>query len=98
MRLQFTQLCILTAAGLGGREVYGKGLLPIACWGCGFESSRGHECLSVVSVVCYQAEVSRPDESYGLWCVLLCDLETSRMRRSRLALGCRARTKQKSDA
>jgi len=53
--------------------------------------------LFVVSVVCFQAEVSgagmitRPEESYRLWCVVLCDLETSsRMRRSWPALGCSA--------
>ena len=28
------------------------------CWDCGFESHRGHGCLSVVSVVCCQVEVS----------------------------------------
>ena len=28
------------------------GLRPLACWDCGFESCRGHGCLSVVSVVC----------------------------------------------
>jgi hypothetical protein len=28
-----------------------------ACWDCGFECSRGHGCLSVVSVVSYQVEV-----------------------------------------
>ena len=35
-----------------------EGLLPIACWDCGFESRRGHGCLSVVSVVCCQVVVS----------------------------------------
>ena len=25
---------------------------PLSCWDCGFESHRGHACLSVVSVVC----------------------------------------------
>jgi len=41
--------------------------------------------LSVVSVVCCQVEVSarelitRPEESYRLWCVVVCDLETSRI-------------------
>jgi hypothetical protein len=25
--------------------------------------------------------ITRPDESYRLWCVVVCDLETSRMRR-----------------
>jgi hypothetical protein len=28
------------------------------CWDCFFESRRGHECLSVVSIVCCQVEVS----------------------------------------
>jgi len=41
--------------------------------------------LSVVSVVCCQVEVScdelitRPEESYRLCCVVVCDLETSRI-------------------
>ena len=34
------------------------GLWPLACWDCGFESRRGHGCLSVVSVVRRQVEVS----------------------------------------
>jgi hypothetical protein len=46
-----------------------------ACWDCGFESSRGHRYLSVVSVcslsgggVCV-ALVTRRKESYRMWCV-----------------------------
>ena len=36
--------------------------------------------------------ITRPEESYRLWCVVLCDLETSsRMRRPWPALGCSAR-------
>ena len=35
--------------------------------------------------------IIRPEESYRLWCVVLCDLETSsRMRRRWPALGCSA--------
>jgi len=34
------------------------GLRPLACWDCGFESHRGHGCLSVVSVLCWQVEFS----------------------------------------
>jgi len=41
-------------AGPSGRV----GLRPLACWECVFESHRGHGCLSVVSVVCCQVEVS----------------------------------------
>ena len=37
---------------------FGIGLLPPACWDCGFESHRGHGHLSVVSVVCCQVDVS----------------------------------------
>jgi hypothetical protein len=40
------------------RAVYGVGLRPFVCWDCGFESRRGHECLSLVIVVCCQVEVS----------------------------------------
>jgi hypothetical protein len=38
--------------------------------------------------------ITRPEESYWLWCVVLCDLETSRMRRSWPALGRRATEKK----
>jgi hypothetical protein len=32
--------------------------------------------------------ITRPEESYRLWCVIVCDVETSRMRRPWPALGC----------
>ena len=38
--------------------MWGVGLRPLSCWDCGFESHRGHGCFSVVSVVCWQVEVS----------------------------------------
>jgi hypothetical protein len=46
--------------------------------------------LSVVSVVCCQRglcdePITRWEESYRLWCVLVCDFGTSRMRRLKLA-------------
>jgi len=31
--------------------------------------------------------ITRPEESYRLWCVVVCDLETSKMRRPCPALG-----------
>jgi hypothetical protein len=37
--------------------------------------------------------ITRPEESYRLWCVVVCDLETSWMRRSRSTVGCRAKNK-----
>ena len=53
-----------------------------------FESDRGHGCLSVVSVLCCDCCVllgrvlcdellTRSEESYRLWCIVVCDLETS---------------------
>jgi hypothetical protein len=33
--------------------------------------------------------ITHPEESYRLWCVLLCDLVTSRMRRLKLIKGCK---------
>jgi hypothetical protein len=39
-----------------------------------------------VSVVCCQL-ITRPEQSYRLWCVVVCDLETSWMRRPWPALG-----------
>ena len=72
-------------AGPSGRAVYGVGLRPLVCWDRGFESHRGHGCLSFVSVVCCQVEVScdeqitRPEKSYRLWCVVVCDIETTKI-------------------
>ena len=39
--------------------------------------------------------ITRPEESYRLWCVVVCDLETSRMRRPWPALGRSAKGKKK---
>jgi hypothetical protein len=50
-------------AGPSARAVYGVGLPSLACWDCGFDSHRGHGCLSVVSVVRYQVEISAKDLS-----------------------------------
>ena len=43
------------------RAVKGLGLRPLACWDCGFKSRRGDGCLSVVTDVCRQVEVSVSD-------------------------------------
>jgi len=60
---QVNYTCILidvcfSQAGPSSRAVWGVGLRPLACWDRGFESHRQHGCLSVVSVVCCQVEVS----------------------------------------
>jgi hypothetical protein len=38
--------------------IQGMGLQPPACWDCEFKSHKGHGCLSLVSVVCFQEEIS----------------------------------------
>jgi hypothetical protein len=63
------------------RSQWPRGLRPLYCWDCGFESHRGHGCLSVVSVVCCQVGglcvclITRPEESYRLFYIIVCDLE-----------------------
>jgi len=67
----------------------GVGLRPLVCWDCGFESRRWHGCLSLVSVVCCQVEVTasvwsqvrRSPTDCG---VSECDQESSIMRSPRL--------------
>ena len=43
------------------RAVLGVGLRPLTCCDCGFESHPWHGCLSFVSVVCCQVQVSATD-------------------------------------
>jgi hypothetical protein len=39
-------------------------------------------------VTLYDGPIPHPQEFYRQWCVIVCDLETSRIRRTWLALGC----------
>jgi hypothetical protein len=66
-----------------GKYLISRSLWKLSCWDCGFESCQGHGCLSVVSVVRCQVEVSAmgwslvqcgPTERA---CVTECNLETS---------------------
>ena len=41
-----------------GRAVSGVELRPLACWDSGFEHQWGHGCLSLVTAVCFQVEIS----------------------------------------
>ena len=51
--------------------------------------------LWVLSARClYDELITHPEESYGLWCVVVCDLETSRMMRPWHALGRSATAKK----
>ena len=77
---------LITVIQLSGRSKWASGLRPLACWDCGFESHRGHGYLSGVCCVlsgrglCDEL-ITRWAESYRLWCVVVCDLETSWMGR-----------------
>jgi len=63
---------------------------------------RGHGWVSVCCECCVLSGrglcdglITRPEESYRLWCVVVCDLETFWMRRLWPAGGCRVKSKQK---
>ena len=49
-----------------------------------------YECCVLLGRGLCDQLITRPEESYRLWCVFVCDLETSRMRRPWAALGRRA--------
>ena len=51
-------ILVIPLADPSGRVVKCVGLRPLDCWDVGFETHRGHGCLSVVSVVYCQVEVS----------------------------------------
>ena len=62
------------------------------CWVCGFESRRRAwlfccECCMLSGRGICDELITRTEESYRLWCIIECDLETSRMRRHWPALG-----------
>jgi len=71
----------LVGADPSCRAVYGVDVRSLAYWDCGFESRREHGRLSRVCCVLSERGVcdeliTRPEESYRLWCVVVCDLET----------------------
>ena len=68
---------------LGLRVRIPQGHWLSVCYECCVLSDRG----PCVGPIC------RPEESYRLWCVIVCDLETSSMRQPWPALGCCAREK-----
>ena len=81
---------LFNTAGPSGRAVWGVGLRPLAYWDRGFESHRGHGCFSVCVLpgrgLCDRL-ITRPEESYKLWRVVVCDQETSNTRRLNTATG-----------
>jgi hypothetical protein len=50
-------------------------------------------CVFLVRGLCDEL-ITRPEESYRMWCVFVCDLETSWMRKSWPTGGCRAKNRQ----
>ena len=59
----------------GGRAVSGVGLLPLACWDCGFESHRGTwmsvscECCVLSGRDLCDGPITLIEDSYRLWCL-----------------------------
>ena len=64
-----------------GNKVRHVSIPPLACWDCGFESHRGawmSVCYGCCVLPCRglcDELITRPEESYRLWCVAVCDLE-----------------------
>jgi hypothetical protein len=87
--------------GPGCPAVWSLGLLSLPCCDCGFESHRRLGWMSAVSVVwsgrvvCIQL-IAHPEESYCLWCVVVCDRETSWMRRTCPTGGCCTKIKHEA--
>jgi hypothetical protein len=52
-------------------------------------------CVPNVTAGLCDGLITRPEKSYRLWCVLVCDLATSRMRRLKLIKGCKWRIEKK---
>jgi hypothetical protein len=52
------------------------------------------ECCVLSGTGLCEGLITLPEESYRAWCVVVCDLETSRMRRPLPALGCGAKIKK----
>jgi len=77
--------------------VWGVGLQQLACWNCGFEwawMSVCCECCVLTSRGICDELITRPEESYRLWCFVVCYLETSWMRRPSPTEDCCAKNKQ----
>ena len=75
-------------------QSWGEGLRPFACWNCvvriplGAWLSVSCECCVFVSRSLCDGPIPRPEEPYRLCCVIVCDLQTSRMRQPWPELGC----------
>jgi hypothetical protein len=90
------KVCKMVLRLLQSRSQWPRGLQPLVCLDFGLESHREDGCVCwVLSGRCFCDELNtRPEESYRLWCVVVCDLETSWIRRSWPTASCRAENKQ----
>jgi hypothetical protein len=89
-------ICRFSSAGASDRAVWDEGLRPLVCWDCGFESRGGLRgawkfvscecCVLSGRGLCDQL-ITCTEEFYRLWCVVVCDLETSLKKGTWPALG-----------
>jgi hypothetical protein len=75
----------LSPAGILGSNPTGS--MESLCWDCCVLSGRGP----------YDGLITLSEKSYQLWCVVMCDLETSWTKRPRLTEVCHAKNKQKTN-
>ena len=75
-----TRVCGRSQAGIEGSNRAGLVWMSLSC-----------ECCALLGRGLWNEPIPCPGESYRLWCVLVCDLKTSTMRRPWPALGCCAR-------
>lgn len=81
-------------ANPGGHAVKGVDLWLLNCSDRGFESLEGHGYFSFVFLVCCvgialcNKLITSSEEFYWMCCLIVCDIETSKMRLSRPDLGC----------
>jgi hypothetical protein len=83
----------LHVAGPEGGAVKCVDLRPLACWDWGFRSRRGWmffccECCVLSGRGFCDELITRTEEPYRLWCVVVCDVEISSMRRRWHAFAC----------
>ena len=79
-------------------SVCGRSLAEIAGSNTAGDMDVCCECCVISGKDLCDGPIPRPEKPYRLWCVFVCDLETSRMRRLWPALGCCARRKERQRA
>ena len=85
----------IPVAELSKARVCGQSLAEIAGSNTtgGMDVCESYECCVLSGRGLCDGAITRPEESYRLWCVIVCDPETSSMRRPWPALGCSAKEK-----